>query len=318
MSRISLRGRIAFLAVLLVAGGCGGSGPTTIASTTASPSLPSYTYDCRSIAATDTTSPSPAGVTYATMIVDGKYRDYRLYRPPTLDATKPVPLVVVLHGMPIDAAGFEDVLHFQAEASAGGFIAAYPDGCDEDWDQSARSYDVDFVNKMLDQLEGEFQIDQSRVYVVGGSAGAFMAYRLACDIAGRIAAIASVAGSMWWNDCSPARPVPILEMHGTADANVPYDGGRSTYHNNMAMPSVMTVIQRWAALDGCTGSQVTTRIGITTTTLWNRCSGGAVVRLDTVVGGHHTWFGSSFDPVRGEPDSNTVVWSFLKQFQLPV
>jgi polyhydroxybutyrate depolymerase len=250
------------------------------------------------------------------MIVDGKYRDYRLFRPPTLDGTMPVPLVIVLHGTPIDAAGFEDVIHFQSEATAGGFMAVYPDGCDEDWDESGKSYDIDFFNRMLDRLESQFQIDLSRIYTIGASAGGFMTYRVACDMAGRIAAVVSITGSMWWSDCRPARPIPILEMHGTADANVPYDGGRSTY-NGTVMPPVTKVIQQWLVLDGCTGSPVASRNGITTTSLWKHCAGRAIVQLDTVIGGHHTWFGSTFDRVPGEPSANTVVWTFLKQFRLP-
>jgi polyhydroxybutyrate depolymerase len=256
-------------------------------------------------------------VTYTSMIVDGRYRDYRVFQPPTLDPTGPVPLVIVLHGTPIDAAGFEDVIHFQTEASAAGFMAVYPDGCDEDWDESGKSYDVDFFNKMLDRLESQCPIDTSRIYIIGSSSGGFMTYRVACDMASRVAAAASIAGSMWWNDCAPGRPIPILEMHGTADVNVPYDGGRSTYHNGMHLPSVTTVIQQWVGLDGCTGNPVTSRSGITQITLWNHCQGGAVVQLDTIVGAHHTWFGSTFDPVPGEPDANKAIWTFLKQFQLP-
>jgi polyhydroxybutyrate depolymerase len=184
-----------------------------------------------------------------------------------------------------------------------------------DWDQQHGSLDVVFINHLIDRLESEYSIDKSRVYLIGISAGGFMAYRLACDLANRFAAVASVAGSMWWDDCRPARPIPILEQHGTNDANVPYDGGASTYHSRQVLP-VTTVMQRWVAYDGCTGAPVTSRAGITNTSLWNRCGGGSVVRLDTVVGGNHTWFGSTFDPVPGEPNSNTEVWDFLKQFRL--
>jgi polyhydroxybutyrate depolymerase len=303
-----------YLVALLGVVGCGTTSPAPIASITPSPA---YSDDCRAAAAMSTGSPSPGPVQYATMVVDRKLRDYRLYRPPSLAGTTPAPLVVVLHGHPIDAAAFEDVLHFQAEASAAGFLAVYPDGCGEDWNPTHNSYDVDFVGRIIDRLETEFQIDKSRVYVTGASAGAFMAYRLACDLADRIAAVASVTGSMWWADCSPARPISILEMHGTADANVPYEGGRSPY-NSINFPSVTDVIQRWTNLDGCSGSPVLSQSGITKTSLWKSCNGGAVVRLDTVIGGHHTWFGSTFDPVPGEPSSNTEVWDFCKQFQLNV
>jgi polyhydroxybutyrate depolymerase len=51
-----------------------------------------------------------------------------------------------------------------------------------------------------------------------------MAYRLACELSTRITAIASVSGTMLFDACHPARPVSILEMHGTNDSNVPYDG----------------------------------------------------------------------------------------------
>jgi polyhydroxybutyrate depolymerase len=302
------------LLMLLGAVGCGSSHSASIASVTPSPA---YSVDCRAAAAMNTASPSTGPVQYATMVVDGKLRDYRTYRPPTLTDNKPIPLIIVLHGSPIDAAGFEDVIHFQAEASTAGFIAVYPDGCHEDWDQSHGSYDVDFVSKMLDRLESQLPIDRSRVYVTGASAGAFMAYRLACDLANRFAAVASVTGSMWWDDCQPARPLSILEMHGTGDTSVPYEGGRAAggYHGVSMLP-VMTVIQRWLTLDGCVGNPVLNQTGITKTSIWKSCRGGAVVRLDTIIGGHHTWFGSTFDPVPGEPDSNTVIWAFLKQFQL--
>ena len=305
-----------FVLVQLGPAGCGSSNATSNATTIASVTpAPTYSVDCRAAAAMNSASPSPGPVRYATIIVDGKLRDYRIYQPPTLSATQPVPLVIVLHGMPIDAAGFEDVIHFQAEASAGGFIAVYPDGCDEDWDPSHGSYDVDFVSKLLDRLESQLPIDRSRVYVTGASAGAFMAYRLACDLANRIAAVASVTGNMWWDDCQPARPISILEMHGTAGIHVPYEGGRSTYHG-LILPPVMTVVHRWLTLDGCVGNPLLSQTGITKTSLWKNCSAGAVVRLDTIIGGHHTWFGSNFDPAPSEPDGNTVIWDFLKQFQL--
>jgi len=308
--RLSVVGRsVACLLAMVGELGCGGS-----ASIGAAPANPAYSVDCRAAAAAGAASASPGPGQYATMVVDGKLRDYRLYRPAVLDNGIPAPLVVILHGNGGDAADFEGVVHLRAEASADGFLAVYPDGCFEDWDPSHDSYDVDFVANLIDRLETEFHIDRSRVYVTGGSAGAFMTYRLACDLADRIAAIASVAGSMWWTDCNPARPISILEIHGTADASVPYQGG-GTYQD-ASTASVTEFIRHWTTLDGCAGSPVLRQSGITKTSLWNSCNGGAVVRLDTIIGGHHTWFGSTFDPVPGEPDANTVIWNFLRQFHL--
>jgi hypothetical protein len=40
-----------------------------------------------------------------------------------------------------------------------------------------------------------------------------------------------------------------------------------------------------------------------------------MVRLDTVVGGHHQWFGPDYNPVPGEPDFNTEMWFFLSSLE---
>jgi len=167
------------------------------------------------------------------------------------------------------------------------------------------------VSALLDRLESKLPIDRSRVYLVGTSAGGFMAYRLACDIPNRFAAIASVAGSMFWTDCSPSVAVSIYEIHGTADANVPYEGGAATYHGVTQIEAAPDVLARWVRFDGCASPPATSQVGITRTELWSRCTAGVTVRFDTVLGGHHTWFGSTFDPVPGEPDASKSVWAFF-------
>lgn len=116
----------------------------------------------------------------------------------------------------------------------------------------------------------------------------------------QLAAIASVAGREDLQDCKPARPLSVLEMHGTDDASVPYTGGASA-------------VQRWVTLDGCTGNPTQSTSGITTTSIWSNCQRGTVVRFDTIEGGHHQWFGSTFDPVPGEPNSNPIVWDFFSK-----
>ena len=78
-------------------------------------------------------------------------------------------------------------------------------------------------------------IDSDRIYAAGMSNGGFMAYRLACDSADKIAAFASVTGHMWLiddeSDCiDQNRKVPIMQIHGTLDEVVPYyEGGNSVW-----------------------------------------------------------------------------------------
>jgi polyhydroxybutyrate depolymerase len=288
-------------AILVGFTGCGGSasGVPPKPSPTPRPIL----ADCRGSMKPPTGSPSDAAaVQYVSLTVGNKLRDYRLFRPPALDYTKPVPLVISLHGTPSDASVQASVSHFDDEAAKAGFLAVYPDGCDGFWDADAGSYDVGFISRLIDRLRTDFRIDEARVFIVGVSAGALMAYRIACELSSLIAGLASVAGSMLASDCHPARPVSILEMHGTADANVSYALG-------------VAAIQTWTLLDGCVGDPALSQSGITKTSVWSRCNAGTVVRLDTVEGGHHTWFGSTYDPVPNEPNANSAIWSFFSSIR---
>jgi len=278
---------------------CGGPSATS-----ATRSSPSPVENCRGLtgSAPSGTSPSPT-IQSVDLTVDGKLREYRVFRPPALDSTKPVPLVVVLHGAGFDGAGFETVTQFDDEATTAGFLVAYPTGCRQIWQYAgggSKLPDLHFISKMLDRVETDFRIDPARIFVIGFSAGAFMSYRLACDLSGRIAGIVSVGGSMFADECRPARPVSILEMHGTDDSLVPWQGSATTN-------PVDTVIQRWRTLDGCVGGPILSQSGITKTSLWSHCAAGTTVRLDGVEGGHHSWFGA----VPGEPNANAVIWSFL-------
>jgi polyhydroxybutyrate depolymerase len=208
---------------------------------------------------------------------------------------------VILHGSPIDAAGFENIIHFDDQAAKGGFLAAFPNGCNGEWSYTrggSKVADQDFIREVIHQLKAEFQIDKGRVYVVGTSAGSPPAYRIACDLSNEIAAVASLAGKMSTDDCQPARTLSILAMHGTQDRRVLYEESE-------------TAIQRWTTLNGCVGQPTVTQSGITTTSLWNRCNGDVTVRLDKVEGGMHTWFGSDLNPVSGEPNANAVIWNFF-------
>ena len=64
---------------------------------------------------------------------------------------------------------------------------------------------------------------RARVYATGMSNGAMMALRLGCQT-NTFAAIAPVAGTLM-TDCSHAQPTSVLQIHGTADDRVPYNGG---------------------------------------------------------------------------------------------
>lgn len=149
-----------------------------------------------------------------------------------------------------------------------------------------------------------------------------MAYTLACATRGRVAAIASVSGgmpldarkaSMRCPNVSLSKPVSVMEMHGTADEVLPYDGG-----GDLKAPATIDLIKYWASMDARSGDPVVKKDGITTTSLWGQCKGTTIGRLDTVTGGHNTWFGSGVDAVPGEPHASAVVADFFKGLAPPV
>jgi polyhydroxybutyrate depolymerase len=255
--------------------------------------------------------PTPDPVQHASITVAGEQRTYRLFRPSNLPKGT-VALVVVLHPCLANGSangdGLAFVTHFDDAASAGGFVAVYPDAIRGMWNVDGsrrRSDDVALIGQMLDKLVKQFSIDKQRVFIAGLSCGAAMAHRVACEGSVPVTAIASVSGTLD-GDCKSTRPVSVLEMHGTDDPIYPFAGGDRSI-------SVDAVIQNWRTIDACTGNPTRSESGITKTSEWNQCKGGTVVRLDTVGGGHHTWFGCrQCDPVPGEPDANAVIWSFFK------
>ena len=110
--------------------------------------------------------------------------------------------------------------------------------------------DSGYISSIITELQKRFQVDPKRVYLIGHSNGGFMAYRFACDNADQITAIVSLAGAMW-NDstrCAPKRPVSVLEVHGTADERIAFNGDAIVGH---AFPSVGTTLKDWRTFDGC-------------------------------------------------------------------
>jgi polyhydroxybutyrate depolymerase len=268
---------------------------------------------CGGSAAAPTPSPSPRPVDNGLLTVDGHDRTYRVFVPPSLGPKQTAPLIIALHGFDQYGVAMATFTRLHEDTKASRFIVAYPDGIGKSWngggvccgDALAQGVDdVGFISKLIDWLSKIYPIDRARVFITGFSNGGIMAYRLACELSDRIVAIASVSGRLDVNDCHPNRPVSVLEMHGTRDAVISYEGDQTKM-------STASGIQRWVALNGCTTASTVTTNGITKTSTWNGCREGTTVRLDTVLGGQHTWFGSDLSPVPREPDASALIRSFF-------
>jgi polyhydroxybutyrate depolymerase len=195
-------------------------------------------------------------------IVVGGDRPVVVQIPPAYDATRPAPLLIVLHGYTASGTLTDAYLAIGPVAASNGILYAYPDGTlDPDvnrfWNASDACCDfhgsnVDdsaYLAGLVAEIGDRLAVDASRVYFVGHSNGGFMSYRMACEHADLVAAVASLAGSTPTDaDCQPGEPVAVLQIHGTADDTVNYEGGAI---RGVRYPGAAETARTWAAHGGC-------------------------------------------------------------------
>jgi len=258
-------------------------------------------------------------------------RSYLVDLPTAYDGRRPLPAVLVFHGGGGAALSARTQTRMSEKGQAEGFVAVYPQGSGMlsakllTWNAStccgyAMQHRVDeaaFVAALLDDLEASFAIDRSRVYATGISNGGMMAYLSACALADRFAAIAAVAGELTVADCRPARPVPVLVIHGSADQNLPYDGGVGAKAlARHAARSVRYAVDFWRSHDRCPVSATTERAGSVTRERSGACAAGSEVELVTIEGGGHSWPGGArlarfLDEPSSALDATSEIWTFF-------
>jgi polyhydroxybutyrate depolymerase len=113
------------------------------------------------------------------------------------------------------------------------------------------------------------------------------------------AGIAPVSGTLGAGvSCNPSRPVAILEVHGTADPLVPFDGGRMRGRGGTSnIVSASAMVERWRSADGCPRAPAAETLPNTGDgTVVHRftstpCAAGTAVVFYRVDDGGHTWPG---------------------------
>ena len=230
---------------------------------------------------------------------------YLLHVPPTYSGA-PTPLVVNLHGQPGTGQIQETSSAMSPVADQKGFVVVYPDAVGPGWATGGGFTgggrdDVAFIDAVIDDVGQRLCIATDRVYATGHSAGGFMLYRLACDLADRFAAVAPVAGAFVFDPatCHPSRPLPLLHIHGTADPRVPYDASSMTFQppGIQITPGVDSV-RAYAQRVGCgTTTHLTVQHADWTCEAFDGCPEGAEVALCSVAGMGHPWPGG--DPGAG-------------------
>ncbi len=274
---------------------------------------------CGGGSGTESSGELQPAVAHRRLRIDGTERTYRLYTPPDSENAGALPLVLALHGSGNSAESLVDASELDEAAASGGFIVAYPEAVGLLWNggfccTSGRGdpgADVRFLDQVITDVKSVRRIDEARIYAVGVSAGGVMAYRLGCDLAGRLAGIAAVAGAMVLDDCRPSRPLSVLTIHGTADGIVPYEGGRILGGATKPAPPATAIAERWAALNGCSDAPATEARGPLGIRAWSECAAGTRVRLITVDGGGHNWFLPVYGPPNGALDATASIAEFF-------
>ncbi len=264
------------------------------------------------------------------MISSGEKREYLLYVPRSYDRTRPVPLVISMHG----AGGWPKQQMYLTEwnrlADSQGFIVVYPSGLGGAGPRVWRvgsdfAKDVRFISELIDRLEAAYNIDRSRIYASGFSNGGGMAFVLSCTMADRIAAVGMVgsAQTLPWSWCPSHRPVPMITFHGTADRFAFYNGGQSWVAPH-PFPAVPIWTANWARRNRCDRSPVESAVVPDVTRReYPRCADDAAVVLYIVRGGGHVWFGGGPLPewFAGSDsrsiDATSMMWAFFRAHRLP-
>jgi polyhydroxybutyrate depolymerase len=251
-------------------------------------------------------------------------RGYRVHVPTGYRQGRPVPAVLLFHGNGGSADEMEAASGLSDLADRSGFLAVYPQGLSIGagqpfWASSGRVElgidELRFTADLLDDLQARLCVDPARVAAAGHSAGGGVTARVACDLAGRVAAVATVAAALFAEpvECRPARAVPVLSLHGTADEVLPYDGQPASVASPLPLPALPAWLAEWATRDGCPGDpEAFLDTAEVSGFRWTGCRDGAeVVHYRLNGGGHDLPL-----TVAGHPFAE-VLWSFFAAHPIP-
>lgn len=257
--------------------------------------------------------------------IGGRTRGYILHLPAGYSGNARPPLVIVLHGAIQGNASAERMSGMSALADKEKFVVVYPEGTSmmgnaPTWNagnccgyaQQKHVDDIAFLRALIGKLEKDYSIDPKRIYVTGISNGGMMSFRVACEMADVVAAVAPVEGAQNV-DCKPSAPVSVIVFHGTADRLVPFNGGSSPYQigQHRSDTPVADAVAFWVKENGCAPMpkrQESAEVHVVT---YLGCKDGTGVALYAIQGGRHTWPGTSISHV--DLPATDVMWKFFMQ-----
>jgi polyhydroxybutyrate depolymerase len=287
----------------------------------------------------------------ATDLASGQYdiqsgaltRSYLLHVPKQL--THPAPLVIVMHGYTGSADSIMSYSGMNEVADEEGFVVVYPQGTVDqqgnaffnvgyEFHADASVDDLQFIRDLVAHLQDELTLNPDKVFAAGMSNGADMSYLLACQASDIFRAVAPIAGVMMketFDTCSPSRPLPLFEVHGTNDEVSLFNGDMENSGGWGPYLDLPATIAFWVEFNGLTlkqssylpNSAANDSSHIIFDRYWSETQDNEVWFYRVVDGGHH-WPGVQFDWWRNpmawwyfrnanqDIDTSRVVWSFFE------
>jgi polyhydroxybutyrate depolymerase len=229
-----------------------------------------------------------SGETTETIMVGGMSRTYVLHIPPSYDGKTAMPVIFDYHALGGTGSQQKMLSGWGTLADQKGIIMVWPDGVGNSWNvgrccstaQSQNVDDVAFTKAIISALEQKACVDPKRIYATGCSNGGGMAYRIACDAADMIAAVAPVDFDCVTNAsatpscgmCTPARSISEIQFRGTSDTAVPYGGGSGP--RGTVFPGAEENFSEWATINACTGEPMPLA-GHSSCQAYDQCAGSA-------------------------------------------
>lgn len=279
------------------------------------------------------------------VIHEGVEREYIIHVPENL--TEDFPIVFVIHGYTGSAEGIAAYTGMNSIAEREGFIAVYPQGTIDsngntffnvgyEFNDDSSINDVSFIRELVRSISQEFNLKRKKAFATGMSNGGDMSYLLACTSSDLFKAVAPVAGVLMKglkDSCELSSPVPIFEIHGTADkislfeGDLNNEGGWGAYYD---LPSTIDFFAERYQLTNKSVKQMTSKesgadYDIFFERLWTDDL-EEEVWMYRIEDGRHVWPGIKFNwwdnPLAwfyfgsGNEDINASeeIWAFFKKY----
>jgi polyhydroxybutyrate depolymerase len=246
-----------------------------------------------------TSSCAKSGGTKCTLTSNSKPREYYLILPPSYSASKPYPMVIMLHGMIATAemalswfsgipTDMPNAIYIAPQGLKHKETGGGANGQEVTGWANVDGEDIQFMRDLVSATEKDYCVDSQRVFAVGFSYGAMFSYAIGCELGGLFRAIAPMSGALLSGCNLSGKPIAMWGSHGTSDSLVAIASGRQARDKILG-------------LDHC--GTATTAIDPSPCVSYQGCDQGYPV----------TWCEWDGDHNR-PPFGNSAVAAFFKQF----